>query len=96
MIVDCCSQERTFNRFYGYLAQRFCEIDEKFKLLFFKIFHERYANIFNFESKRLRNMAKLFAHILYKNVLEWNVLQCIVLTEEETTSSSRIFIKVII
>lgn len=96
MIVDCCSQERTFNRFYGYLAQRFCDIDEKFKLLFYKIFHERYTNIFNFEAKRLRNIAKIFAHILYTNSLEWNALQCIVLTEEETTASSRIFIKVII
>ena len=24
MIVDCCSQERTFLRFYALLAQRFC------------------------------------------------------------------------
>jgi pre-mRNA-splicing factor CWC22 len=24
MIIDCCSQERTFLRFYALLAQRFC------------------------------------------------------------------------
>ncbi len=24
MMIECCSQERTFKRFYGLLAQRFC------------------------------------------------------------------------
>lgn len=95
MVVDCCSQERTFVKFYGLLAQRFCEIDEKFKMLFFKIFQERYVNIFNFEAKRLRNIAKLFAHLLFTDALDWHCMECIVLTEDETTASSRIFIKVI-
>ena len=94
MLVDCCSQEKTFIKFYGLLAQRFCEIDEKFQLLFFKIFQERYANIFNYEAKRLRNIAKLFAHLFFSKALDWHALQCIILSEDDTTSSSRIFIKV--
>lgn len=94
MVVDCCSQERTFVKFYGLLAQRFCEIDEKFKMLFFKMFQERYVNIFNFEAKRLRNIAKLFAHLFYTDALDWHALECVTLTEEDTTASSRIFIKV--
>jgi pre-mRNA-splicing factor CWC22 len=96
MVVDCCSQERTFVKFYGLLAQRFCEIDEKFKMLFFKIFQERYVNIFNFEAKRLRNIAKLFAHLLFTDALDWHCMECIMLTEDETTASSRIFIKVML
>ena len=95
MVVDCCSQERTFVKFYGLLAQRFCEIDEKFKMLFFKMFQERYVNIFNFEAKRLRNIAKLFGHLLFTDALDWHCMECIQLTEEDTTASSRIFIKVI-
>lgn len=94
MVVDCCSQERTFVKFYGLLAQRFCEIDEKFKMLFFKMFQERYVNIFNFEAKRLRNIAKLFAHLFYTDALDWHAMECVRLTEEDTTASSRIFIKV--
>jgi pre-mRNA-splicing factor CWC22 len=26
MIVECCSQERTYLRFYGLLAERFCKL----------------------------------------------------------------------
>lgn len=38
-------------------------------------------------------MAKLFAHLLANDAISWGVLGCIRLTEEDTTSSSRIFIK---
>lgn len=34
MIMECCMQERTYLRFYGLLAQRFCVLDEKYQLLF--------------------------------------------------------------
>jgi hypothetical protein len=38
-------------------------------------------------------VAKLFAHLLANDAISWGVLQCIRLTEDDTTSSSRIFIK---
>jgi hypothetical protein len=41
----------------------------------------------------LRNVAKLFAHLLANDAISWGVLGCIRLTEDDTTSSSRIFIK---
>lgn len=38
-------------------------------------------------------VAALFAHLLATDALPWSVLNCVRLTEEDTTSSSRIFIK---
>ena len=40
-------------------------------------------------------MAKLFAHLLSAHALQWRVLKFIKLTEEDTTSSSRIFVKIL-
>ncbi len=34
MIIECCSQERTFKRFYGLLAQRFCYVNKTYAELF--------------------------------------------------------------
>ena len=45
--------------------------------------------------RQLRNVAKFFAHLLHTDALPWSILECIHLTEEETTSSSRIFIKIL-
>lgn len=43
----------------------------------------------------MRNVAKFFAHLLHTDALPWTVLEYIHLNEEETTSSSRIFIKIV-
>ncbi|KAK7858676.1 pre-mrna-splicing factor cwc22 [Quercus suber] len=47
------------------------------------------------ETNKLRNVAKFFAHLLCTDALPWRVLAYIHLTEEDTTSSSRIFIKIL-
>lgn len=47
------------------------------------------------ETNKLRNVAKFFAHLLGTDALPWQALAYIRLTEEDTTSSSRIFIKIL-
>jgi pre-mRNA-splicing factor CWC22 len=47
------------------------------------------------EQAKLRNLACFFAHLLYTDALEWKVMECIHLTEDLTTSSSRIFVKIL-
>ena len=47
------------------------------------------------ETNKLRNVARMFAHLLYSDAIPWSVLAVIRLTEEDTTSSSRIFIKIL-
>ena len=53
----------------------------------------QYAVIHRLETNKLRNVASLFAHLLATDALPWSVIGTIHLTEDETTSSSRIFIK---
>ena len=43
----------------------------------------------------MRNGAKFFAHLLYTESIEWSCLTAIKLTEEDTTSAGRIFIKIL-
>jgi pre-mRNA-splicing factor CWC22 len=40
-------------------------------------------------------MAKFFGHLLYTDALDWTCLSYIRLTEEDTTSAGRIFIKIL-
>uniref|UniRef100_A0A7N0RJ08 MI domain-containing protein n=1 Tax=Kalanchoe fedtschenkoi TaxID=63787 RepID=A0A7N0RJ08_KALFE len=51
--------------------------------------------IHRLETNKLRNVAKFFAHLLGTDALPWHVLAYVRLTEEDTTSSSRIFIKIL-
>ena len=96
MIIECCSQERTFLRYYGLIAARFCLMDRRWANAFHEAFIAQYNTIHRLETNKLRNVAKLFAHILHTDSLSWSCLSCIHLNEDETTSSSRIFLKILV
>ncbi|XP_053327185.1 pre-mRNA-splicing factor CWC22 homolog [Spea bombifrons] len=94
MILDCCAQQRTYEKFFGLLAGRFCLLKKDYMEAFENIFKEQYDTIHRLETNKLRNVAKMFAHLLYTDSIPWSVLECINLSEETTTSSSRIFVKI--
>lgn len=102
-------------------SQRFCLLKKEYMESFEAIFAEQYETIHRLETNKLRNVARLFAHLLYTDSVPWSVrtqtqqhelhseitqlkppdlvfnqvLECIKMSEETTTSSSRIFVKIL-
>uniref|UniRef100_A0A8C8GQU3 Pre-mRNA-splicing factor CWC22 homolog n=1 Tax=Oncorhynchus tshawytscha TaxID=74940 RepID=A0A8C8GQU3_ONCTS len=95
MILDCCAQQRTYEKFFGLLAGRFCLLKKDYMESFEAIFMEQYETIHRLETNKLRNVARMFAHLLYTDSVPWSVLECIKVSEDTTTSSSRIFVKIL-
>ncbi|KAL8950101.1 MAG: hypothetical protein Q9222_003846 [Ikaeria aurantiellina] len=95
MVVECCSQERTYSKFYGLIGERFAKLNRLWTELFEASFAKYYDTIHRYETNRLRNIARFFGHQLSSDAVGWHVLSIIHLNEDETTSSSRIFIKIL-
>lgn len=95
MIVECCSQEKTYTKFFGLIGERFAKINRLWCDLFEQAFAKYYDTIHRYENNKLRNIAMLFGHMFGVDALGWHCLSVIRLNEEETTSSSRIFIKIL-
>ncbi|KAJ5769795.1 uncharacterized protein N7511_001846 [Penicillium nucicola] len=95
MIIECCSQERTYSKFYGLIGERFAKINRMWSDLFEAAFAKYYDTIHRYETNRLRNIAQFFGHLISNDAIGWHVLSVIHLNEEETTSSSRIFVKIL-
>ena len=95
MIIECCSQERTYSKFYGLIGERFAKINRLWSDLFEAAFAKYYDTIHRYETNRLRNIARFFGHLLSTDALGWHIMSIIHMNEEETTSSSRIFIKIL-
>lgn len=95
MIIECCSQERTYSKFYGLIGERFAKINRLWCDLFEAAFAKYYETIHRYETNRLRNIARFFGHMISNDAIGWHILSVIHLNEEETTSSSRIFIKIL-
>ena len=70
-------------------------VSRLFVALMCNVFSCQYAMIHRLETNKLRNTAKFFAHLLSSDALPWSGLEYIQLNEVDTTSSSRIFIKIV-
>lgn len=95
MVIECCSQERTHSKFYGLIGERFAKLNRLWTDLFETSFAKYYDTIHRYETNRLRNIARFFGHLLSTDALGWHILSVVHLNEDETTSSSRIFIKIL-
>ncbi|KAK9472117.1 armadillo-type protein [Dipodascopsis tothii] len=95
MIVECCSQEKTYMKFYGLIGERFCKLNRNWAELFATAFRSYYETIHRYETNKIRNIGRFFGHCLCSEGLPWEVLECIHLNEDETTASSRIYIKIL-
>lgn len=95
MIIECCSQEKTYSKFFGLVGERFAKLNRLWTNLFEESFATYYDTIHRYETNRLRNIARFFGHLLSTDAIGWHVFSVIHLNEDETTSSSRIFIKIL-
>lgn len=95
MILDCCAQERFFDKYFSRLAQRFCELEKVYKECFEEIFKTAYETCHRLETNKLRNVARLFSHLFVTDAISWVVMNVIRLTGDSTTSSGRVFIKIL-
>ncbi|GFE53861.1 cell cycle control protein [Babesia ovis] len=96
MLIDCCAMERTFQPFYALQAERLSKLSHVYAQNFQECFAKQYQLIHRLETAKLRNVAKFFTHLLATDAMKWSVLSIIILTESGTTSSGRIFIKIIL
>ncbi|KAL0963714.1 hypothetical protein UPYG_G00309900 [Umbra pygmaea] len=88
-------KQRTYEKLFGLLAGRFCLLKKDYMESLEAIFVEQYETIHRLETNKLRNVARMFAHLLYTDSVPWSVLECIKVSEDTTTSSSRIFVKIL-
>ena len=94
MVIECCSQERSYSTFYGLTSERFCKLNRVWSECYERAFETYYDTIHRYETNRLRNIARLFGHLLANDAISWAVMQTIKMNEDDTTSSSRIFVKI--
>lgn len=96
MILDCCGQERTYETIYGLIASKLCQLKRReFSPKFELIFRMFYETVHRFETNKIRNVAKFYAHLLTTESIDWSCLRCLKLRENATTSAGRCFIKLL-
>ncbi|CAK9439703.1 uncharacterized protein LODBEIA_P38030 [Lodderomyces beijingensis] len=96
MIIRCCSQEKTYSKFFGIIGEKLCARSEDWHQQFVGLFKSYYESIDSFETKSLRNIGKFFGHLFASDVVAldqaWDEIR---ITEQDTTPAKRILLKFI-
>ncbi|OWF40014.1 nucleolar MIF4G domain-containing protein 1-like [Mizuhopecten yessoensis] len=64
VILDCCQQEKSFNPFYAYLLQKFCEYDRRFQMTFQFTMWDKFKEMSNLSERNRDNLARMVLHLL--------------------------------
>lgn len=93
IIIKSCLQEKVYSKYYGMISEILILKFPEFKLEFETKFITRYEVIHQLELNEIRNFGKLYGYLISTNKLPIDLLKVIKLTENDTNSSSRIFVK---
>ena len=77
MVIECCSQERSYSKFYGLIGERFRKLNRVWTDALEQAFREYYETIHRYETNRLRNIARFMGHLLATDSVSWAVLDVI-------------------
>ncbi|XP_011502160.1 PREDICTED: pre-mRNA-splicing factor CWC22 homolog [Ceratosolen solmsi marchali] len=96
IFLDCCAQMKTYEKFFGIIAGKFCSSSNAFANAFGQIIIECYNTVELFDKNELKNISKLFAHLLLTDTISWEILSVLKLHEKELTSAKKNFIRILL
>ncbi|KAM7071969.1 nucleolar MIF4G domain-containing protein 1 [Acridotheres tristis] len=81
VILYCCLQEKTFNPFYAFLADKFCGYERRFQVTFQFSIWDKIRDLENLSAAAISNLISLLAHLIRTKSLPLSVLKVIEFSE---------------
>ncbi|XP_074013552.1 nucleolar MIF4G domain-containing protein 1 [Numenius arquata] len=81
IIIYCCLQEKTYNPFYAFLADKFCQCERRFQVTFQFSLWDKIKDLENLSAAAVSNLVSLLAHLLRTKSLPLSVLKVIEFSE---------------
>ncbi|XP_078280978.1 nucleolar MIF4G domain-containing protein 1 isoform X2 [Rhinoraja longicauda] len=64
VLVHCCLQEKTFNPFYAFLVEKFCEYERRFQMTCQFSLWDRFRELNSLSNVSIANLVHLLVHLL--------------------------------
>jgi len=64
VLVECCSNEKSYNKYYSHLASRICEFQPQCKFTFQLSFWDAFKQFDEMKVRKAANLAKLLFHLV--------------------------------
>lgn len=96
VLMECCGNESSYNKFYSHLAARICEYQPQCKFTFQLAFWDTFKQFDDLPARKVANLAKLLFHLVaLHNCLKINVVKAIDMAEvEDLPETAMIFLTI--
>ncbi|KAL1497289.1 hypothetical protein ABEB36_008279 [Hypothenemus hampei] len=81
VLLHCCLQEKMFNQYYAFLAQKFCEYDRRFQMTIKCSVWDKLKTLNAHSGTQLSNLAKLLSHLFLQKGLPISTLKIVEFSE---------------
>lgn len=96
VLTECCSNERSFNPFYAFLAARICTYQPQCKFSFQLAYWDMFKQIDEWNARKVANAAKLLFHLVaVHKCLKINVIKALDIgAPEELSEAAMLFVTI--
>ncbi|CAG5131202.1 unnamed protein product [Candidula unifasciata] len=77
VLVHCCLNERTYNPFYSFLAQKFCTFDRRFTMTVQFTMWDKFKEIDSIDTVARNNLGQLLSHLLVTKSLSLSIFKVV-------------------
>lgn len=77
VILHCCLQEKKYNPYYAFLAQKFCEYDRKYQMTVKCSVWDKLKALTECSASQIANLSKLLIHLFIEKGLPISTLKII-------------------
>ncbi|KAK8860568.1 hypothetical protein M9Y10_012233 [Tritrichomonas musculus] len=95
-VIEYVGMEKTFNRDLAVIVQMLCRVKKVNRQITEELFQVNYDQTYSYTIHRITNIACLYSYLLANEEISWSILQAIRLTEEDTNSAQRVFIRILV
>jgi nucleolar MIF4G domain-containing protein 1 len=96
VVMECCGNEESFNKFYAHLAARICDYQPQCKFTFQLAYWDTFKQFDEVKARKVANLAKLLFHlVVIHQCLKLNVIKAIDLAApEDLPETAMIFVTI--
>ena len=97
ILMECCGNEKAYNKYYGHLASRICEFQPQCKFSFQLAFWDTFKQFGTVSARKAANLAKLLFQLVAvdRSLRILNVIKTIDMTDDEMDETTKIFLTVL-
>jgi nucleolar MIF4G domain-containing protein 1 len=97
VLVECCGQENSYNKFYGHLAARICEFQPQSRFSLQLAYWDVFKQFDSMGVRKVANLAKLLFHLIvvHQTLKLIPVIKTIDISEEEMEETTLIFLTIL-